>query len=71
MLGARFALKEPETWGTPDEVIELEDPYWGQLRLERWGALGNGLHEKKGADVPLRCNPSQCSLSAQPEIADH
>lgn len=46
--GARFAFKEPETWGPPAEVIELEDPHWGQVRLERWA----GLHEKKGADVP-------------------
>ena len=46
--GKRFAFKEPETWGTPDEVIELEDPHWGKVRLERW----HQLHEKKGADVP-------------------
>jgi hypothetical protein len=46
--GARFAFKEPETWGIPDEMMELEDPNWGQVRLERW----RGLHEKKGADVP-------------------
>lgn len=46
--GARFAFKEPATWGKPSEVIELEDPYWGGVRLERWGEL----HEKKGADVP-------------------
>jgi hypothetical protein len=46
--GARFAFKEPDTWGPPAEVMELEDPCWGQVRLERW----NGLHEKKGADVP-------------------
>jgi hypothetical protein len=46
--GARFAFKEPETWGTPIEVIELEDEHWGKVRLERWA----GLHEKKGADVP-------------------
>jgi hypothetical protein len=46
--GQRFAFKEPGTWGEPDEVIELEDPYWGQVRLERWSQL----HEKKGADVP-------------------
>ncbi len=46
--GARFAFKEPQTWGLPAEVLELEDPYWGRVRLERW----TGLHEKKGADVP-------------------
>jgi hypothetical protein len=46
--GERFAFKEPQTWGTPVEVIELEEDYWGKVRLERW----SGLHEKKGADVP-------------------
>jgi len=46
--GERFAFKEPQTWGMPVEVIELEDDYWGRVRLERWC----GLHEKKGADVP-------------------
>jgi hypothetical protein len=46
--GERFAFKEPQTWGAPAEVIELEDEHWGQVRLERWG----GLHEKKGVDVP-------------------
>jgi hypothetical protein len=48
MHGQRFAFKEPETWGNPNESSELTDPYWGQVRLERW----NQLHEKKGADVP-------------------
>jgi hypothetical protein len=46
--GDRFAFKEPETWDTPAEVIELEDEHWGKVRLERWAQL----HEKKGADVP-------------------
>jgi hypothetical protein len=46
--GERFAFKEPDTWGPPDEMLVLDDPYWGQVRLERW----NGLHEKKGTDVP-------------------
>jgi len=46
--GRPRVFKEPETWGTPAEVAELEDPYWGRVRLERWG----GLHEKKGTDVP-------------------
>jgi hypothetical protein len=46
--GQRFAFKEPETWGEPAEVCELEDEHWGKVRLERW----TQLHEKKGADVP-------------------
>jgi hypothetical protein len=46
--GERFAFKEPDTLGTPIEVIELEDEHWGKVRLERWVQL----HEKKGADVP-------------------
>jgi hypothetical protein len=46
--GERFAFKESGTWGDPDESSELSDPYWGQVRLERW----NQLHEKKGSDVP-------------------
>lgn len=46
--GKRFAFKEPETWGVPDEAIELQDSRWGQVLLERW----NQLHELKGSDVP-------------------
>jgi len=46
--GTRFAFKQSDTWGTPAETIQLEDPYWGQVKLERW----NNLHEHKGADVP-------------------
>jgi hypothetical protein len=47
--GKRFAFKEPETWETPDEVITLEDPKLGQVKLERW----NDLHGKNDADVPM------------------
>jgi len=46
--GRRFAFKQADTWGEPDEVIELEDCRWGQVRLQRW----KDLHEKKGGDVP-------------------
>jgi hypothetical protein len=64
--GARFAFKEPETWSTPDEVIELEDPCWGQVRLERW----NSLHEKKGADVPYAVIRASIHLErSQPSAA--
>jgi hypothetical protein len=43
--GPRFAFKDPETWGTPDETVELVDERWGQVRLRRW----NGLHEQRDA----------------------
>lgn len=47
--GERFAFKEPDTWGMPDEVITLEHPRFGQVKLERW----NNLHGRKDADVPF------------------
>ena len=46
--GERFAFKEPNTCGDPNEVLELEDEHFGTVRLECW----NDLHEKKGSDVP-------------------
>jgi hypothetical protein len=47
--GQRFAFKEPETWDEPDEVVTLQHPRFGQVKLERW----NNLHGKNDADVPV------------------
>ncbi len=47
--GERFAFKEPETWGDPDEVVSLRHEKLGQVKLERW----NNLHGKNDADVPM------------------
>ena len=47
--GERFAFKQPQTWGNPDEVVDLDHDRWGQVRLERW----NVLHGKLDADVPF------------------
>jgi hypothetical protein len=47
--GRRFAFKEPETWGTPDEFLQCEHERWGQVELRRW----NGLHERSAAGTPL------------------
>ncbi len=47
--GARFAFKEPETWGTPDEIMTFKHAKLGQVKLERW----NILHGKNDADVPV------------------
>jgi hypothetical protein len=45
--GQRFAFKEPETWGEADEMVELEDVRWGQVRLRRW----DNLHARQDADA--------------------
>jgi hypothetical protein len=45
--GRRFAFKEPETWGEPEEFIQLEHPYWGQVELRRW----HQLHGKGAAAI--------------------
>ena len=47
--GQRFAFKEPETFGEPDEFLTFTDEHWGQVELRRW----NGLHERAAADTPL------------------
>jgi hypothetical protein len=47
--GARFAFKDPESWGAPAETVELVDARWGQVRLRRW----NGLHEQRDAEGQL------------------
>jgi hypothetical protein len=47
--GQRFAFKKPETWDEPDEVVTLQHPRFGQVKLERW----NNLHGKHDAEVPV------------------
>jgi len=45
--GDRFAFKEPETWGEPDAMTELEHPRWGKVRLRRW----DDKHARQDADT--------------------
>ena len=52
--GKRFAFKDPETWGMPDEEVTFEHPRHGTVRLRRW----DHLHAKQDATVPfsvIRC----------------
>jgi hypothetical protein len=37
--GERFAFKDGQTWGKPDEVQEFQDEYYGKVRLKRWKGL--------------------------------
>lgn len=34
--GRRFACKQSETWGGPDDETTFADERWGQVRLRRW-----------------------------------
>jgi hypothetical protein len=45
--GDRFAFKEPETWGEPNALAELEHPRWGKVRLRRW----DDKHARQDADT--------------------
>ena len=45
--GDRFAFKEPETWGEPDTMAELQHPRWGKVRLRRW----DEQHARQDADT--------------------
>jgi len=59
--GARFAFKEPETWGEPVEELELEHPKWGQVKLRRWA----NLHGRSAADVEFDVIQAQVHLERE------
>lgn len=45
--GQRFAFKETETWGEPDEHRTFADDYHGQVKLQAW----HQLHAKQDAST--------------------
>ena len=47
--GRRFAFKQPETWGKPDDEVAFEHERWGEVHLRRW----DSLHDKKDAETIL------------------
>jgi hypothetical protein len=47
--GPVFNLKKPETWGQPDQQIEIEDAELGTVRLSVW----HNLHFKRARQHPL------------------
>jgi len=59
--GARFAFKEPDTWGEPVEERELEHPKWGQVKLRRWA----NLHARSAAEVEFDVIQAQVHLERE------
>jgi hypothetical protein len=47
--GKKFKLSESDTWSTPVETLEIDDPVWGKIEIKHW----TGLHFRETADVPM------------------
>ncbi len=47
--GAKFKLSAPTTWGIPIESIEVDDPTWGKVEIQRWSQL----HFRQAAEHPM------------------
>jgi hypothetical protein len=47
--GDKFQLSNPQTWPTPVETVEIDDPKWGKMEIKRW----EGLHFRSSADIPM------------------
>jgi len=37
--GDKFKLSDPQTWTTPTETLEIDDPVWGKIEVKRWTQL--------------------------------
>jgi len=59
--GDRFAFPEPETWGPPDAMEELEDERWGEVRLRRW----DSRHARQDAHTPFSVILAETHRSAE------
>lgn len=47
--GRKFTLKAPDSWWTPDETVEVDDPKLGPLCIRRW----TSVHFKTAPDHAL------------------
>jgi hypothetical protein len=63
--GERFAFKDEQTWGTPDEVQEFQDKHYGKVRPKRW----NGLRDKRAPS--LTCDLVRAATHREQEKPPH
>ena len=47
--GKKFKLSDSTTWGIPIESIEVDDPTWGKVEIQRWSQL----HFLQAANHPM------------------
>jgi len=59
--GERFAFKEPDTWGEPEQWCQFHDPRWGKVELRYWG----DLHARQAPDTPFGVLQAQVHLEKE------
>ena len=47
--GGKFKLSDSTTWGLPVESLEVDDPGWGKVQIQRWSQL----HFRHSASQPM------------------
>lgn len=47
--GHKMKLNDPETWCEPEQIVEVDDPKLGRVRVTRWSAY----HFRQSADRPM------------------
>ena len=47
--GQKMKLSDSTTWGVPIESIEIDDPTWGRIKIQRWSQF----HFYHSADHPM------------------
>ncbi len=47
--GQKMKLSDPTTWGIPVESMEINDPTWGQIEIQRWSQF----HFYHSSDHPM------------------
>jgi len=59
--GERFAFKEPDTWGEPEQQCQFQDPRWGKVELRYW----SDLHAREASDTPFGVLQAQVHLEKE------
>ncbi len=68
--GQEFRFADPQTWPTPDEVLEFENAQYGRVRLQLWSTLRFRTKKNEIVDIPAVVR-SQIHLERDQPPAPH